>query len=184
MQSKLCPCCWHQDARSSEKYNRKYLPSRLRHSHSQHASRPRVEGRHYGVMGRECAAKAFLAGPSHSRGRPGPERSQGIGRPISKTPIYCFLPVYSPSSKLSYRENMREGKGQLQTPGWGDPSFSPKWIPHSFFPKPSNCHPFNPNPHPGKYLEGSECSEATSRKRGFNCHLVPGGLSSLEYPRS
>lgn len=133
---------------------------------------PRVEGWHYGVMDRGFDAQAFLGSISAQGGLGLREVPNGASRPISRTPMCCFPPVHSPSSELSSRATETSG-GKVRTRVRA-PQLLFKWIPHSFFPKPSNCHPFNASPHPGKYLEGSECSEAASRKRGFNCHLSLG----------
>lgn len=100
------------------------------------------------------------------------EVPDGANGPISRAPICCFPPVHSPSSELSSCATETSG-GKVRT-RVGGPQLLSEWIPHSFFPKPSNCHPFHANPHPRKYLEGNECSEVTSRKRGFNCHLSLG----------
>ena len=106
-------------------------------------------------------------GPSH-RWRPGPVRSQGPGRPILRTPTCCFLPVHSflHTELLCCRESL------LNTRVEGPQLLSK--MDSSFFPKPDNCHSFNPSPHPGKYLEGSECSGATSRGRGLTVTLSLG----------
>lgn len=98
---KSAPCCWHQGARSSEKYDRKHLSSR---PCTPMLNAP-LEWR-AGIMGswtKDLNPKLFLRRgcPSQSTGRPGAERSQGASRPMSRTHMCCFLPVHPPSPELS-----------------------------------------------------------------------------------
>lgn len=93
------------------------------------------------------------------------------------THMCCFLPVHPPSPELNSatkRTGGKEKKSFRHQGGWvRDPSFFPKWTLHPFLPKPSNATLSMPTP----ILKGNECSEDTGQKRGFNCHLLPGGLS-------
>lgn len=161
------PCCWHQDTRPSEKCDRKHLPSKPRHSYAQHT----LPEWRVGIMGSWTAdlkPKLSLGVYPTAEGGLGLEEVRGLAGPFQGLCAASCL-CHSPSSKLSLGATERtRGKGRTASDTRvGGPSVSPKWIPHSCFPNsPRNCHPFNPNSHPGKYLEGSECSEATSPKRG------------------
>lgn len=122
-------------------------------------------------------ALAFLGWPSHSRGRP--VRSQGakrLLRVLVRLPD-CFLSIPCTKSCAPERTGSGGDKEQLWTPGWGDPSSSPKWRPYPFFPKPSRCRPFNPSPEPGKYLKGSGCSGPVAGRGGLTVTWSLGGLS-------
>ena len=119
-----------------------------------------------------------LGGSSHSRGRP--VRSQGARRPLREDLVRlpdCFLSFLCTESCAPERAGCGGDKDQLWTPGWGDPSFLCKMESSSLLPQTQPLPPFRPLPRARKIPERKWVLWATRRKRGFNCHLVPGGLS-------
>ena len=90
-----------------------------------------------------------------------------------------FLTASSPSPALSLVLQRELGRGEIRNSfghQGGETQLLSKMEALSLLPQTQPLPPFQPLPRARKIPERKWVLWASSRKRGFNCHLVPGGL--------